>query len=159
MNLYIRKKAYTFMDRYDVLDDTGRLVYMLDGKITVFGGKMTLRDHEGVELYELRKNVDPFFGNYKVIDLSDGAEAAVIRQQFHIHPRFRMTAGEQTYTVRGNLKACDYDIYNTGSSYALLRKRTLRWGNTYVLSLQDYNYAPLFTSLVVGIDAAVFHHS
>ena len=30
MNLFIRKKAYNLLDRYDVLDDTGRLAYTAD---------------------------------------------------------------------------------------------------------------------------------
>ena len=61
MNLFIRKKAYIFMDRYNVLDDTGRVVYSADGKLVRLLGKIEIRDRAGVMVLRIRKGFNPFF--------------------------------------------------------------------------------------------------
>ena len=59
MNLFIRKKAYNLLDRYDVLDDTGRLAYTADGLLVRFKGFLVVRDRAGIELLALKKKSEP----------------------------------------------------------------------------------------------------
>lgn len=146
------------MDRYDVLDDSGRLVYTVDGKVWPFGGSLVMRDRAGAEMLKIAKRPNPFFAAYTLSELSDAEEEpATVSQRFSLKPRFELRAGEELYTVQANLRACDYDIFNRDSSYALIRKRDLRWGETYILSIQDLREAPVFSALAVCIDTALFH--
>jgi len=39
-----------------------------------------------------------------------------------------------------------------------IRKRSLRWGDTYILSIQDLEYAPILCAMTVCLDNALFHN-
>ena len=154
MNLFIRKKAYIFMDRYNVLDDTGRVVYSVDGKLLRLIGHLEIRDRAGVMVLRIRKGFNPFFSVYTV-DNDDGASVR-IKQNFRVRLLFSFVADGQMFTVSGNFRACDYSIYREDGPVGSLRKRSLRWGDTYILSVQDLEIAPLLCALTICIDNALF---
>ena len=155
MNLFIRKKAYIFMDRYNVLDDTGRVVYSVDGKLVRLLGRLEIRDRAGILVLRIRKNFNPFFSIY-TIENDDGLRV-VLKQSFRVRPFFRFDVNEETFTVTGNLRACDFDIYNETDPVASIRKRSLRWGDTYILSVQNLENAPVFCAMTICLDNALFH--
>ena len=156
MNLFIRKKAYIFMDRYNVLDDTGRVVYSADGKLVRLLGKIEIRDRAGVMVLRIRKGFNPFFCVYTVEN--DEGRSVRIKQNFRVRPLFSFVDGDRMFTVTGNFRACDYRIFREDGPVGSLRKRSLRWGDTYILSVQDLEIAPLLCALTICIDNALFHH-
>ncbi len=155
MNLFIRKKAYIFMDRYNVLDDTGRVIYSVDGKLVRLLGRLEIRDRAGVMVLRIRKSFNPFFCHYTVEN--DEGRSIQIKQNFRVRPLFSFEDGDSMFTVTGNLRACDFSIYREDGPVASLRKRSLRWGDTYILSVQDLEIAPLLCALTICIDNALFH--
>ncbi len=156
MNLFIRKKAYILMDRYNVLDDTGRVIYSVDGKLVRHFGKLEMRDRAGIQILEIEKGPNPFFASYTIGE--NGASRAQLRQNFKLLPDFSLQLDNQDFTVSGNLHACDFEILAAGSSAARIRKRNLRWGDTYILSIQNLEYAPVLSAITVCLDNALFHN-
>lgn len=157
MNLFIRKKAYIFMDRYNVLDDTGRVVYSIDGKLIRRFGQLEMRDRAGVLTYRIEKDINPFFPSYTISDESDSVQASLI-QKFNIHPNFEFDFDNNTYSITGNIRACDFAVMSGESVAAKIAKRSLRWGDTYILSIQDLEIAPVFCAMTVCLDNALFHN-
>lgn len=159
MNLFIRKKAYNLLDRYDVLDDTGRLAYTADGLLIRFKGYLVMRDRAGVELLTLRKGSNLFFSNYTAESSdNDGEILATMQQKFDIHPSFQITIGGSRLELRGNLRACDFEILQNDELHGRIRKRNLRWGETYVLSVANIQDAPVYCALTAALDNALFHN-
>lgn len=158
MNLFVRKKAYTFLDRYDVLDDTGRLAYTADGYLTRLKGSLVMRDRAGVELLSIHKGWNPFFAQYSIEPVDTGTHGAEVHQKFSVHPTFRVDTGMEELTLRGNLHACDFEFLVGGEVRARIRKRNLRWGETYVLSVADMQAAPIYCAITIALDNALFHN-
>ena len=159
MNLFIRKKAYNLLDRYDVLDDTGRLAYTADGLLIRFKGYLVMRDRAGVELLTLRKGSNLFFSNYTAESSdNDGEILATMQQKFDIHPSLLITIGGDRLELRGNLRACDFEILQNDELHGRIRKRNLRWGETYVLSVANIQDAPVYCALTAALDNALFHN-
>ena len=156
MNLFIRKKAYIFMDRYNVLDDSGRSVYSIDGKLVRYFGKLEMRDRAGIKVLDISKGANPFFASYSIAD--NGEEKASVRQKFKVRPHFDFTYGGKTFEITGSIRACDFAVMDGENIAARIRKRSLRWGDTYVLSIQDLDLAPVFCSMTVCLDNALFHN-
>ena len=155
MNLFIRKKAYIIMDRYNVVDETGRAVYSIDGKLIRHFGKLEMRDRAGIQLFEIRKGANPFFSSYTIT--SDEKEA-LVRQTFSVKPFFEFEYGENKFSITGNIRACDFAVTHGEKIVAGIRKRSLRWGDTYVLTIHELEYVPIFCALTVCLDNALFHN-
>ncbi len=159
MNLFIRKKAYNLLDRYDVLDDTGRLAYTVDGFLIRFKGYLVMRDRAGIELLTLQKGPSLLFANYTAVSSEEpGKVLATMRQQFDLRPSFQIMMGQEQFLLRGNLHACDFDILHGEEPHARIRKRELRWGETYVLSVTNIQDAPVYSALAAALDNALFHN-
>jgi len=156
MNLFIRKKAYIFMDRYNVLDDTGRVVYSIDGKLIRYFGNLEMRDRAGVQVLEISKGSNPFFSNYMITQ--NDVERASLLQKFRVRPCFKFKLDDHEFSVFGNLRACDFSVVSGEKTLADIRKRSLRWGDTYILSIQDLEYAPILCAMTVCLDNALFHN-
>lgn len=157
MNLFIRKKAYNLLDRYDVLDDTGRLAYTADGLLVRFKGCLVMRDRAGIELLTLKKGTNLLFANYTVLSPEEET-LATVSQQFHLRPTFQITFGQKQYQLCGNLRACDFEILHNVEPLAKIRKRALRWGDTYILSVPSMQDAPLYCAITAALDNALFHN-
>ncbi len=156
MNLFIRKKAYILMDRYNVLDDTGRVVYSVDGKLVRHFGKLEVRDRAGIQILEIQKGPSPFFSTYTIS--ANGTLRAQLRQNFKLLPDFSLQLDGQDYLISGNLHACDFVISQKETVAARIRKRNLRWGDTYILSIQNLEYASILSAMTVCLDNAMFHN-
>lgn len=159
MNLFIRKKAYNLLDRYDVLDDTGRLAYTADGLLIRFKGYLVVRDRAGIELLTLKKGANLLFANYTLTASEDaGKVLATMEQQFERCPAFDIAIGKERLKLRGNLRACDFEILRDMEPHARIRKRELRWGETYVLSVTNIQDAPVYCAITAALDNALFHN-
>ena len=159
MNLFIRKKAYNLLDRYDILDDTGRLAYTADGLLIRFRGYLVMRDRAGIELLTLKKGSHLLFANYTLTTTEDaGKVLATMEQQFEVHPSFDITIGKEQLKLRGNLRACDFEILHDAELHARIRKRELRWGETYILSVTNMQDAPVYCAITAALDNALFHN-
>lgn len=156
MNLFIRKKPYNLLDKYDILDDTGRIAYIADGLLIRIKGNLIVRDRAGTDILTIKKSANFLYANYE-IETADGLRATML-QQFNAAPFFKISADRENFILRGNLRACDFDISNGEIIYARIRKRNLRWGDTYVLSLSDMQYAPVFCAFSIAADNALFHN-
>lgn len=157
MNLFIRKKAYNLLDRYDVLDDTGRLAYTADGLLVRFKGYLVMRDRAGIDLLTLKKGSHLLFANYILLSPEEKV-LATMSQQFHMRPSFQITVGEEHYQLCGNLHACDFEILQRKEPLAKIRKRSLRWGDTYILSVTNVQDAPFYCAISIALDNALFHN-
>lgn len=159
MNLFIRKKAYNLLDRYDILDDTGRLAYTADGFLTRLKGSLVMRDRAGAELLTLRKDLNPLFCQYTIASFENPEKIlATMRQQFSMRPQFQLSVGDDNLFLRGNLRATHFDIFQKEEPHARILRRELRWGETYILSVSNIQEAPVYCALATALDNALFHN-
>ena len=99
------------------------------------------------------------FANYSVASQEEPDKVlATMQQQFNMRPVFQISIGENSFLLRGNLRACDFEILQGGEPYARIRKRELRWGETYVLSVSNMQDAPVYCALTIALDNALFHN-
>ena len=144
------------MDRYNVVDDTGRVVYSIDGKLIRYFGTLEMRDRAGVPILQIGKDANPFFSGYSITQKE--TQCATLKQKFRVRPQFTFTLDGHEYTVFGNLRACDFTVVSGEKTLADVRKRSLRWGDTYILSIHDLEYMPILCAMTVCLDNALFHN-
>ncbi len=159
MNYFVRKQVYRLLDRYDILDDGGRLLYTADGFLTRLKGRLVMRDRNGFEILTVRKTANPFFANYTIHAAEDPDEIlAVMRQRFSVRPSFQISLGNEQFALRGNLRASNFDILRGTEPCARVYKRELRWGDTYVVALPNDTDAEIYCALAAALDNALFHN-
>ena len=157
MTIFVRKNIYHLLDRYDILDDSGQLIYTADGLLTRLNGRLILRDKLGIEVLRLRKSANPLFSKYRITTFEDPDEPlAEIRQCFTFRPRFHIVISGEPYELRGNLRASNFELTYGGTLCARVLKRVMSWGDTYVVTLSDPDNAPIYGAIAAALDNALY---
>lgn len=159
MNLFVRKNIYHLLDRYDVLDESGQLIYTADGFLTRLHGRLILRDKYGIEVMRLRKRFNPFFAKYALCTAEEpDIPIVAMRQRFSFCPHFSIVYQDVDYELRGNLRASNFDIHQADTLCSRVLKREMSWGDTYVVTLTDPDVIPVFASIAIALDNALYHN-
>jgi uncharacterized protein YxjI len=156
MFLFVRKKAYTLLDRYDVIDDTARLVLTADGKLTRFRGQLVMRDRAGQEVMRIFKSPNPLYANYTMT--AQEKLYASMRQQLSVKPTFEIQSDDGNYLIRGNLQASEFVMLRDDAQFGEIKRKYLQWGDCYVLEFSNTQFANLCCALVIALDNAMYHN-
>lgn len=119
-------------------------------------GQLEMRDRTGIVIFKITKGLNPFFSSYSVSD--NVQEQASLIQKFSLRPNFDLEFNGRSYQISGNIRACDFTIVSDDVVLARIAKRSLRWGDTYILSIQDLESAPILCAITVCLDNALFHN-
>jgi len=159
MNYLIRKKSYILLDRYDVLDENNHLVFTADGLLMRPCGRLTVASPDGDPHLTLHKHWNPFFANYRLASPDNPDETrGEIRQRFHISPHFKIKLGNAELLLEGDLRAHNFCVWQDMSLKARIRKRELRWGDTYILSIGEDVDPATYAAITVALDNALYHN-
>lgn len=151
MRLIFKQRFFSWLDSYDIYDDTGAVVYTVEGQIA-WGHKLAILGPSGNEIGMVREEILTLLPRFA---LSVGThEIGEVRKEFtFFRPSFRLDC--MGWQVDGNFMEWEYSITNdAGQPIAAISKEILNWTDTYVLNIYDDSNALYVLMIALAIDAA-----
>ncbi|MFO1458515.1 MAG: LURP-one-related family protein [Verrucomicrobiota bacterium] len=154
MRYIIREKLFSFGDDFWIEDDSGRRVYLVDGRaFTLFREKLVLKDADGNELGFLREKLVSLRKAYEIH--RGGHHVATVSRHLFNFLRCRFTVdvpGPDDYEAQGSFLDHDYRFTRGDRTVATVSKKWLTVRDTYAVDIADGEDEVLILASAVVID-------
>ena len=149
MQLYFKQRFFSWLDSYDVYDETGGIAFTVEGKLS-WGHCLHINDGQGVHIGTLQERIFTFLPQF---ELYAGEEyIGRIRKEWSLFkPRFTLECNG--WEVDGNWMEWDYGIWDGERQVAAIRKELFHLTDTYVSDVARPDDALLALMVVLAIDA------
>lgn len=151
MKLLFKQRFFTWLDSYDIFDESGNTVFTVEGKFA-WGHCLHINDangnHIGTVKEEILTFLVPKFQMYR-----GDVYVGEIRKEFSFFkPVFTINCNG--WRVDGDFFEWDYQIIDsTGRRVAVITKELFNWTDTYVIDVDRPEDALDVLMLVLAIDA------
>lgn len=150
MKLLFKQRFLSFMDSYDIYDETGQVVYQVYSELS-WGHKLVICDPSGRELGTVRQEVLTFLPAFRVYEGENYVGAIMKKFTFFSHEYDIDFLG---WRVEGEWLEWDYRIYDEDNNpVAAVSKELFNWTDTYVLEIEDPMNQLYVLMFVLAIDA------
>ena len=150
MKLLFRQRLFSWLDSYDVYDETGRTVYTVKGQLA-WGHCLKIFDARGCEVGMVRERIMTLLPKFEMVQ-ENRVIGCISKELTFFRPKFRIDCNG--WQVEGNFFEWDYSIRDSGGSFvAEVSKQLLNWTDTYVLDVSDPSDALCVLMMVLAIDA------
>lgn len=150
MRLLFKQRMFSWLDSYDIFDESGQTVYTVKGKLS-FGRCFKIYDAAGCELGTVKQKLFTFFSKFEIFQ--GNTLVGSIRKEFSLlKPKFNIDFNG--WHIEGNWFEWEYNIVNTlGATVATISKQLFNWTDTYAIDVPNPNDALYALMLVIAIDA------
>ena len=150
MRLLFKQRFFSWFDRYDIYDETGNVVYTVEGKLS-WGHCLHILDAAGNHIGTVQERVFTFLPKFELY--VGGEYAGCIQKEFTFFtPRFDIDFNG--WQVEGSFMEWDYTVTELcGAPVARISKELFNWTDTYVIDVADPRNALGVLMLVLAIDA------
>ena len=149
----MKEKWISWGDDYVVRDESGREVYLIDGKAWSLGSKLSFQDLQGNELAFISQKLlswGPTFEIYR-----GGRVAAVVKKSLFTLFRAVFTVdvpGPNDLTAEGNFWDYEYTFSRGSRVVARVSKAFFSWTDSYGIDVADGEDDVLIIAAAVVID-------
>jgi uncharacterized protein YxjI len=149
----MQQHFFSWGDDYTVQDDSGRDVFLIDGKAWSFGSKLSFQDMRGNELAFISQKVlswGPTFEIYR-----GGALAAVVKKTLFTLFRAEFTVdvpGPDDLIAEGDFWDHEYSFTRHGQTVARASKAFFSWTDSYGIDVAQDEDDVLIIAAAVVID-------
>ena len=149
---YIKEKAWTFNDSFDIKDRNREPVYKVKGKLFSFGDSLRLFDMDGQELLHIRQRVISFTSRYHI-----SKEKRLYGKMVEIVKLFKdkyylQVTGGPRYIIKGDFTAHRYSIYRGNKRVAYISRKWFKWTEHYTVVVVPEEDEELMLSAVIVVD-------
>lgn len=150
MKLLFKQRLFSWLDSYDIYDETGNTVYTVKGQLS-WGHCLKIFDARNREVGTVKEKIFTWRPQFEMY-LGD-RYVGCIRKEFTLfRPQF--TADCSGWQVQGEIFEWDYTVLDAAlRQVATVSKEVLHWTDTYVLDIADSADALGVLMLVLAIDA------
>ena len=150
MRLLFKQRFFSWFDSYDIYDETGNVVYTVEGKLS-WGHCLHILDAAGNHIGTVQERVFTFLPKFELY--VGGEYAGCIQKEFTFFtPRFDIDFNG--WQVEGSFMEWDYAVTEPcGALVAQISKELFNWTDTYVIDVADPRNALCVLMLVLAIDA------
>ena len=150
MRLLFKQRFFSWFDSYDIYDETGNVVYTVEGKLS-WGHCLHILDAAGNHIGTVQERVFTFLPKFELY--VGGEYAGCIQKEFTFFtPRFDIDCNG--WQVEGSFMEWDYTVTELcGAPVARISKELFNWTDTYVIDVADPRNALCVLMLVLAIDA------
>jgi uncharacterized protein YxjI len=155
MRYLIREKFFRLGEDSDITDESGRIVYHVDGKVFTLHNTMVMRDPAGNEVATVRKHLISITPTFEVT--RGGDEVATVRKKLlHLFgDRFTVDIpGPDDLEIHGNLLEHEYTVKRGGEVVATISKRWISLTDTYGVDIAPGQDDALILASVLALDVA-----
>lgn len=150
MKLLFKQRFFSWLDSYDIYDETGAVVYTVQGKLAL-GHCLHIHDAAGAHIATLQERVLTFLPKFEIY-LEDTYVGCIRKEFTFFRPRFTLECND--WQVEGEWMEWDYRILDgVGRLVATVSKELFRWTDTYVIDVERPEDALLSLLVVLAIDA------
>lgn len=151
MKLYIKQKAFSLADRFDIFDADGNVIYYAEGEVFTFGKRLHVFDAQGNEVLFLKQRLTVLKYIFDVF--SNGEEIAEIIKRFSFRPKYDIKGPD--WYVEGTFSEHDFNIVENGMSVASVHKAWMTWGDSYEIDIMENVDLLLALGVILAIDAVM----
>lgn len=151
MRLLIKQRVMTFADTYDIYDEHGKKKYLVKGELLSIGHKLHVYDAKGKEIGLIKQKFLAMLPSFHIY--IHGEKVGHVQKKISLfRPKFEVDY--KKWDVDGDVMAWNYSVKNGRKRVAKISKQVLRWGDTYVIDIEDPKDELMAMMLVIAIDAA-----
>lgn len=151
MRLLIKQRVFSWTDSYDIYDEYGNVRYFVKAELISLGHQLHVYDACHNEIGMIRQKLFCLLPGFEIE--TDGVVRGRIQKKFSLfNPRYEVDFNG--WRVEGNFMGWDYDVYSGCSAIIHISKELFRWGDTYVIDIDNPADEIMGMMLVIAIDAA-----
>lgn len=150
MKLLFKQKFFSWLDSYDIFDESGDIVYTVKGQLS-WGHCFKIFDKHGEELGTVKQRILTWLPKFEIY-FKDSYIGCISRELTFFKPKYNIDY--KGWSVEGNFFEWDYTIRdNAGNPIAVVTKEFFKWTDTYSIDVANPNDALTALMLVLAIDA------
>ena len=150
MKLLFKQRFFSWLDSYDIYDQSGNTVYSVEGKLS-WGHRLHILNSRGEHIATVKQTLFTFLPQFEMYE-GERYLGSVRRQLSLFKPRYEIDFNG--WEISGDFMEWDYKITNSaGGLVATVSKELFHFTDTYVIDTvndSDALYALMFT---LAIDA------
>ena len=153
MRYVVREKFFRLGEDSDITDDSGRVVFDVDGTVFTLHDTLIVRDTAGNEVAKIQRRLIALRPTYTIE--RNGQEAATVRKQLlHLFgDRFSVDIpGPDDLEIQGNIFEHDYTIKRQGQTIASVSKRWISLTDTFGVDIEPGQDDVLILCCVLVLD-------
>lgn len=151
MKLYIKQKVFSLKDRYNIFDEAGNPIFLVESKFFSIGAKFHILDLNGNELFYIQQKVLTFLAEYDIF--KGQTHYAKIKKQFSFFkPKINVESQYGSYMINGEIFNMLFQIVCNNQVIGSVKKKWLSWGDTYELEIFGQSDPAFFCCMVIAID-------
>lgn len=150
MKLLFKQRFFSWLDSYDIYDESGNTVYVVKGQLS-WGHCLKIFDRYGSEIGTVKERVLTLLPKFEIYEKNNyigciSKEFTFIKQKYNID--------FNGWHIDGSFMEWDYTIVDShGNKIAEISKELLRMTDTYVLDISKPEDALYVLMFVLAIDA------
>lgn len=155
MRYIIRERFFHLGEDSDITDESGNLVYQVDGKVLSLHDRLVLRDPSGKEVAQVERKLLSFVPTYEIS--VGGQDVAEVRKKFFTPFGDRFTIdvpGPDDLEMDGNLLDHEFVVKRGGQTVATVSKRWLSVTATYGIDIAPGQNDLVILASVLALDLA-----
>lgn len=158
MRYLVRQKIFSLGDSFSIKDDMGNDIFMARQQLLSFGKKLRIYDLAGNELCYIEQKLMRFMPEYDIY--VNGTHTANVKKKFAFFRNdFDITSSEGYFTVKGDIWAHEFEIYNGERLTASISKQYFSFSDTYSVDIDDTYDQILPLALAIVIDMVCHEHN
>ncbi|RWR04382.1 LURP-one-related family protein [Siminovitchia fortis] len=147
--LYIKQKVLSMGGRFNVKDEQGQDVYLVEGSFMRIPKTFIIRNTKGEEVASITKKTFSFLPTFFVN--AGGREVLMIKKRFSFL-KARYTIDTAGIEVRGNWWDMNFEVFQNGEIAGAVGKEWFTWGDSYQVQIEKGEMETILIALVVAID-------
>lgn len=150
MKLLFKQRMFSWLDSYDIFDETGRVLYRVKSQLS-WGHKMVIYDANDNEVGMVVQRILTFLPKFEIYE--HGSYIGCLSRAFTLFkPSYDIDYNG--WHVDGSLFEWDYEITDSrGYTVATISKELFNWTDTYAIDVADPRDALYALMFVLAIDA------
>jgi uncharacterized protein YxjI len=151
MKLLIKQRVFSFVDSYQVFDESGNVRYEVEDALFRLGHNIHVYDkNTGREVGSIHQKLFTFLPEFEIV--IDGRVMGSVRKEFtFFHPKYHVDY--RGWSVEGDVFGWDYRVMRGDMEVMSISKELFNWSDTYSLRYDSPADEIPGLLLVIAIDA------
>ncbi len=151
----IRERIFDVGDDFDITDESGQVVYHVDGKVLSLRDRLVIEDASGREVASVRRQLISLRRTYTIS--IGGRKAAEMKKNLFTPFVDKYTIdvpGPDDLEMRGDLLDHEYSIEQNGAEIASVSKKWFSFRDTYAVKVAEGQDDLLILTSVLALELA-----
>lgn len=149
MQLYFKQRFFSWLDSYDIYDETGNTVFTVEGRLS-WGHCLHINDAMGRHIATLQEKIFTFLPQFELY-IEENYVGCIKKEFTFFKPRFVIDCNG--WEIDGEWLEWDYTITDGQRSVATISKEPFHLTDQYVIDVVEPDEALAVLLVVLAIDA------